>query len=49
LDDEGREVTLVTGEKDPEELRSLERLLERRLGIGDVPVDGEATPRSRVA
>lgn len=49
LDREGRKVKLLTGLEEKDQVLWLEQTLERRLGIEDVPVDGELATRTQVA
>lgn len=49
LDREGRKVKLLSGLEEKDQVLYLEQTLERRLGIEDVPVDGEVATRTQVA
>ncbi|MCP3136828.1 hypothetical protein [Pyxidicoccus xibeiensis] len=48
-DDKGREVTLLAGLEEVQQVLFLEQQLERRLGIEDTPVEGEVASRPPAA
>lgn len=49
LDREGRQVKLLSGLDEKDQVLYLEQALERRLGIEDAPVDGEIATRTSAA
>jgi hypothetical protein len=49
LDREGRKIKLLSGLTEKDQVLYLEQTLERRLGIEDTPVDGEAATRTSAA